>query len=413
MAESLRTGGEAEDLAGEVIRLGARRAIQELLEQEVSEILGRGRYERKGDQSGGYRNGYKQRRLDCAEGRLDVELPQVRGTSQKPQLWQELKGRTGTLERLVVEMYARGLSTRDIEDALVGLIQGEDGPLLSRSSVSRVTEVLWEEYEAFCQRSLASYDVVYLFADAVYETLRRHTGSSEAILVTWGIQSDGSRVLVHMGLGNKESHADWLEHFRDLVKRGMKTPLTVTTDGAPGLIKALEAIWPESERIRCWFHKMGNILDKVPDQAKDTVKSYLVAVRDAPDYDRGTERAREALAMLDREYPTAARCLRDDLDASLAHLKLPVAHRRSIRTTNALERSFGEERRRSKVIPKFRSEKECLKLVFGVLWRASERWRRVRFSEHERRQLERYLSAKNQAREQEDHKDASHRVAGA
>lgn len=396
-----------------MVRLGARRLIQELLEQEVGEVLGRARYERRGDHGSGYRNGYKQRRLDCAEGRLDIELPQVRGTSRKPGLWRELKGRTKALERLVVEMYTRGMSTRDIEDTLVELTQAATGSLLSRSSVSRVTEALWEEYEAFSQRSLAACEVVYLFADAVYEPLRRHMSASEAILVTWGIQADGSRVLVHMGLGSKESHADWLEHFRDLVRRGLNPPLTVTTDGAPGLIKAVEAIWPESERIRCWFHKMSNILDKVPEQAKDTVKAYLSAVRDAPDHERGVERAGEALAMLDRDYPAAARSLRDDLEASLARLKLPVAHRKSIRTTNALERSFGEERRRSKVVPKFRSEKECLKLVFSVLWRASERWRGVRFSEHERRQLDRYIAAKTRTQEQHGKTDVSYHVAGA
>ena len=158
---------------------------------------------------------------------------------------------------------------------------------------------------------------------------------------------------------------------------------------------------------------MSNILGKVPEHAKDTVKSYLTAVRDAPDYERGVERARDALTVLERDYPTAARSLRDDLEASLAHLKLPVAHRKSIRTTNALERSFGEERRRSKVVPKFRSEKECLKLVFSVLWRASERWRGVRFSEHERKQLERYIEAKTRAKQQDGRTAVSHQVAGA
>lgn len=413
LGESLRRGNDAEDLAGQLVRLGAQRTIQEMLEQEVTELLGRNRYERRPDRGSGYRNGYKRRRLDCAEGRLEVHLPQLRGTSRRARLWDAIKGRTDTLERLIVEMYARGLSTRDVQDTLTKLASGKEGPLLSRSSVSRVTESLWEEYEAFSQRSLAQYDVVYLFADAVYETLRRHSGASEAILVTWGIQRDGSKVLVHMGLGNKESHADWLEHFRDLVRRGLKTPLTVTTDGAPGLIKAVEAIWPESERIRCWFHKMSNILDKVPDQARNELKAYLEAVRDAPDYVQGKVRAEEVLAVLEREYPTAAKCLREDLEASLAHLKLPVLHRRHIRTTNAVERSFEEERRRSKVIPKFRSEKECLKLVYSVLWRASEHWRAVRFSEHERKQLAHYIEARNRVKLSGDQGTATTRIAGA
>jgi len=152
-----------------------------------------------------------------------------------------MQRRTEVLERLVVEMYARGLSTRDVEDALSDLARGE-GSLLGRSTVSRVTETLWEEYEAFSERDLSKLDVVYLFADAVYESLRQQAGCAEGILVTWAILGDGSRVLVHMELGSKESYEDWLEHFRGLVQRGLPTPLTVTTNGAPGLIGAVEAI---------------------------------------------------------------------------------------------------------------------------------------------------------------------------
>ncbi len=104
------------------------------------------------------------------------------------------------------------------------------------------------------------------------------------------------------------------------------------------------------------------------------------------------------LGRLERDYPSAARCLREDLDASLAQLKLPAAHRWSVCTTNLVERSFEEERRRSKVLPRFRSERECLKLVFGVLCRASEGWRAVRFSEHERKQLARYVETRRKQR---------------
>ena len=156
--------------------------------------------------------------------------------------------------------------------------------LLSRSSVSRITETLWEEYKAFTERDLSKFDVVYLFADAVYESLRKQSGTKEGILVTWAILSDGSKVLIHMTTGNKESYDAWLEHFRSLVKRGLKIPLTITSDGAPGLIKAIEAMWPEAERIRCWFHKMKNLLEKAPEDAKAIIKPYLVAIKDAADF---------------------------------------------------------------------------------------------------------------------------------
>jgi len=402
LAEQAREGGEVEDLTHALIRLGARKLIQELLEAEITELLGRGRYARREPGQEGARNGYKPRTLRCAEGRLEINVPQVRGLEGvcQPALWKALKRRTEVLERLVVEMYARGLSTRDIEDALAELTGSE--ALLSRSTVSRITEVLHEEFEAFARRDLSDLDVVYLFADAVYESLRRQAGCREGILVTWAILSDGSKVLVHLSLGNRERYEDWLEHFRDLVRRGLKAPLTVTTDGAPGLIQAVEAIWPEAERIRCWVHKMRNVLDKVPEAVRPILKPYLEAIRDAPDIERGRRLVAEVVERFGREYPSAMRSLQEDLEASLAHLRLPAAHRKHIRTTNRVERSFEEERRRAKVLPRFRSERECLKLVFAVLWRASERWRRVQFSEHERKQLERYIEERRRQREQKE-----------
>lgn len=396
LAQQAREGTKADDFTSQLIRLGARRLIEELLEAEVADVLGgRGRYERREHGQEGLRNGYKTRKLDCAEGRLHIDVPQIRGLEGvcQPSLWAALQRRTEVLERLVVEMYVRGLSTRDIEDALKELGETEDA-LLSRSSVSRVSEQLWEEYQAFSERDLSGCDVVYLFADAIYESLRRQAGLQEAVLVTWGILHDGSKTLLHMSLGNKESEQDWLEHFRSLVRRGLPTPLTVTTDGAPGLIKAVEVMWPEAERIRCWFHKMQNIIDKVPEQAQPELKAELVAIRDAPDYAQGKRLAEAVIAKYAKTYPSAMQCLSEDLEASLAHLKLPVLHRQSVRTTNLVERSFEEERRRAKVVPRFRTERECLKLAFGVLWRASERWRRVRFSEVERKQLERYLETR-------------------
>ena len=190
MVSELSSRTDAEDLAGQLARLGARKLIQELLEAEVSETLGRDPYER-GGKARGHRNGYKLRRLLTAEGALPVRLPQVRDTEEpfRSELWQGMRKRTDVLEKLVLEMYVRGLSTRDIEDALREV--GGDQPLLSRSSVSRLSETLWEEYEAFAQRDLGGYDVIYLFADAIYESLREQAGFKEGILATWAFLADG------------------------------------------------------------------------------------------------------------------------------------------------------------------------------------------------------------------------------
>jgi len=390
LRQELSASGE---LAGDWIRRAATTLVEQMLSAEVDEALGRASYQRREQSQAGYRNGYKARALKTAEGKLSVNVPQVRETAQphRSAIWQALGKRSAALEKLAVEMYARGLSTRDIEELLGELCEQEDQTLLSRSAVSQVTEALWEEYEAFSKRELSAFDVVYLFCDAVYESLRQQAGCRQAILVTWGICSDGAKVLLHMSLGNKESGENWLEHFRSLVSRNLPTPLTVTTDGAPGLIKAVEAMWPEAERIRCWFHKMQNVLDKVPDEMREPIKRLLQDVRDAPDHATGQQRAGALIEQYQRELPSAMACLADDLEASLAHLKLPSLHQKKIRTTNLCERSFVEQRRRSKVIPHFFDEKSCLKLVFATLWRASQRWQGVTFSAMEKKQLEGYI----------------------
>jgi transposase-like protein len=389
----------SQGLADDWVRQAAKVLVEQMLAAEVDETLGRDSYQRRDDGQVGYRNGFKSRTLKTAEGPVHVEVPQVRNLESGPYrspIWQALGKRSPALQKLAVEMYARGLSTRDIEDLLAELCEaeGDDEPrlLLSRSGVSRVSEALWEEYEAFCKRDLACFDVVYLFCDAVYESLRRHGyGCGQAILVTWGICSDGSRVLLHMSLGSKESGEAWLEHFRSLVSRNLPLPLTVTTDGAPGLIKAVEAMWPEVERCRCWFHKMKNVLEKVPDEMHGAIKGLLQDVRDATDYETGKQKAAALITQYRRQFPSAMGCLEEDLEASLAHLKLPLQHRRTVRTTNLCERGFEEQRRRTKVLPRFFDEKSCLKLSFATLWRAAARWRGVGFTELERTQLQAYI----------------------
>ncbi len=388
--QQLFSGGVTgdEDVTSTLLRLGAQRLVQELLEQEVTDFLGRGHYEHREEEQPhrGYRNGYKPGRIRSAEGEIPLSVPQLRDAAQpfESRLIGFLRGHTDVLERLVAEMYARGLSTRDIEDSFR---DSTGTTLISRTGVSQVTEALWAEYEAFKSRDLSGFEVEYLFLDAVFEALRRHTPVREGILCAWGILSDGRKVLLHMALGNKESHTCWLDFLRDMVRRGLRTPLTITTDGAPGLLRAVNEAWPKSLRIRCWVHKMRNILDKLPESARVEVKPHLLALRDAPTPEAGKQAAADVLERFSRQYPSAMTCLSEDLDASLAHLQVPAIHRQYVRTTNLIERSFEEERRRTKVLPQFFDEKSCLKLVFATLSRASQRWQRVRFSELERKQL--------------------------
>ena len=391
ITEFLHTGiREETEVTSTLVKLGAQRLVQELLEAEVDEHLGRGHYQRRttAEETPGYRNGYAHRRLKTAEGVIPLAVPQLRETEApyRSRLLEFLRHHSEVLDQLVVEMYARGLSTRDIEDTL----RGEDGQsLISRSGVSRVTEALWEEYETFSQRDLSGYQVEYLFLDAIYESLREQASVSEAVLCAWGILYDGRKVLLHLGLGNKESYASWLDFLRDMVRRGLRAPLSITTDGAPGLTKAVGAMWPESIRVRCWVHKARNVLEKVAEADREEVRAYLHSIRDAADLAAGKLLSERFVAAYQGIYPSAIKSWQEDMEGSLAHLRLPAVHRKYVRTTNLIERSFVEERRRSKVIPRFFDEKSCLKLVFATLWRASQRWRKVRFSEHEQAQVRR------------------------
>lgn len=373
------------DLLGQVLRLGMQRIIQELLEAEVSEQLGTAYYEHAPARRG-YRNGYKPATLKTAEQRLVIEKPQIADSPSplRSQVWPQLKGRSPQLERMAVEMYARGCSTRDIE----ALLKDDTGQLLlSRSTISQLNARLWQEYETFCTADLSGYDLVYLFADAVYESLRLHQSRKEGILVVWGILASGAKVLLTMKLGNKESFDDWLEVFRDLVKRGLCEPVLGTTDGAPGLIRAFETVFPKTLRQRCLVHKKRNILAKVPEEIVPEVKAHLNAVYHAPDLATAQAQARALRTQFQARYPSAVACFEEDLDACLAHLRCPPRHRKFISSTNMVERGFLEEKRRSGTIPRFFTEQSGLKLVFATLMRAAQTWRRLEITFDDQMQL--------------------------
>jgi len=392
-AETSAEHGEGGSVTSLLMRLGLEALLNRALEEERTDFVGRERYERTGSPAAeppqqGYRNGYKPGHVDTAEGRIGLAIPQVRQSAEpfQPQTLSAVRGRSAELERLVVELYARGLSTRDIEDTFRD--QQTGSTVLSRTAVSQITEALWQEYEAFQQRDLSEFAVLYVFLDAVFEPLRWQGRSREGVLCAWGICENGCKVLLHLGVGSTESYESWRDFLRDLVSRGLRTPLASTTDGAPGLLRAVSEVWPKSLRIRCWVHKMRGVLAKVPEEAQAEVKAFLEAVRDAPTPEVGKQAAEDVLARYSVLYPAAMRSFSDDVEASLTHLELPLAHRKHVRTTNLIERSFEEERRRTKILPRFWSEHSGLKLIFAVLWRASARWQRVRITSLERKQLE-------------------------
>lgn len=183
-----------------------------------------------------------------------------------------LRGRTAILERLVGEMYAHGLSTRDIEAAFT---DATGGCILSKSLVSEVTERLWQEYQAFRQRRLDDLEVEYLFADGLYEPLRRTGRTKEALLCLWAICADGRKVLLDVVVGNRESLEAWLDCLRPPEAGGLPAPVLMTSDAAPGLVAALEQVFPRALCQRCLAHKTRNVLAKVSAQDHAQVKVVI------------------------------------------------------------------------------------------------------------------------------------------
>jgi transposase-like protein len=377
--------GEVSDGRSELVRLAVRLIIEEALEGEAGDALGRGYYARGAAPAAGYRNGYRRGRLKSAEGAIDYSAPQIADRAEpfRSRIRAALRGRTEELENLAIEMYARGLSTRDIE----ALFADEDGrSLLSRTAVSEVTERLWADYEAFASRDLAEFEVVYLFVDGIAERL--HLGQPrEAVLAAWGILADGKKALLHLAPGTREDTASCREFFQDLRRRGLPDPLLVVSDGAPGLIRAIEECFPRALRQRCLAHKMRNLQSKTPDDVWPEFHARARACYQAASPTLARLLRDDIMTTYGGDLPAAVACLDDDFEACIAHLKFPLAHRRVIRTTNLLERLFGEERRRTKVIPHAFGERAVLKLMYAALIRAAERWRGLKMTVFEQRQL--------------------------
>jgi transposase-like protein len=362
------------------IRMGARYMLQVALEQEIEDFLGRGYYQRGSRTEKGWRNGYEPGKVKTAEGILELALPQLRAneSSFRSRIFSELKGKSGVLGQLITGMYVMGLSTRDIEDTFSEAL-GED--VISRSGVSRVTSQLQKDFDEWRKRDLSDLRLVYLFLDAIYLAVRQGVGrEKEAVMCAYGILEDGKKVLLHLSLGSSESYDGWLSFLHDMVSRGLGEPLLVISDKNKGLKRAVREVFPHAFKQPCLAHKMRNILCKVPKKMQKEMKHLVQQVYYASSYKEGLRLGQALIARFGSRYSSAMECLEEDLEECLTYLRFPQAHWKVIRTTNLLERTFGEGKRRTKVIPRFPSERACLKLVYATLIATSQRWKGVKMT---------------------------------
>ncbi|MBI5195285.1 MAG: IS256 family transposase [Nitrospirae bacterium] len=349
----------------EITRIGARMMLQVAVEEEITAHIGRDYYERTVSAKGS-RNGSKPRSVKIGSGDIGLWMPQARNAGGPfhslilpPRVTQ-----MDEIQEVIPLLYMNGLSTRKVKKA-VGKLIGQKG--LSHQNVMRISGRIVEEFNVWKKRDLSKLKPVYLILDGIRLGVRAGTTEKEAVLVAWAFMEDGSRELVSVSLGNRESYNAWKGFLEDLVRRGMSEPMLTVIDGCPGLSKAVDEVFPESDKQRCTKHKTENVLDKVLEQDRASVKESVRKVFYASTY----EHAKEALEMFKKKwsmkYPSAVACLTEDIESCLTYYKYPYQHWLRIRTTNVVERSFKEVKRRVKGIGRFQNEERALTMVFWQL----------------------------------------------
>jgi transposase-like protein len=384
--ELFASGRQLPEILEEVARLGAQLLMQAALEAEITGFLGRDRYQRAAacqDARPGSRNGYREVTVKTTAGPVQLARPKLRGTTGAfaSRLFGSHVTRTNALETLVIASFVRGLSVRDVEAALAEALG--DQAAISKSTVSSVCQQVKDEYEAWAKRRLDGLTLDYLFLDASF--FRMHPGSpAEPVLAAWGITTGGKPAFIGLAPGSGESADAWGDFLADLKDRGLPSPLLVISDGAPGLIAAIEQAFPRALRQRCLIHRARNVLAKVPAGMQAEVKDAYWKLFDTEDLktqpgprlvELVDHRITEMAERYSATYPSAMKCLLADREGLTAYLRFPAEHHHRVRHSNFIERTFGETRRRVKVIGRLPGETSCLTLVWAVLDRASRGWR--------------------------------------
>jgi putative transposase len=384
--ELFASGKPLPEILEDVARLGAQLLMQAALEAEITEFLGRDRYQRAAACEAarpGSRNGYREVTVKTTAGPVHLSRPKLRGTTEAfaSRLFGSHVTKTNALESLVIASFVRGLSVRDVEAALAEALG--DQAAISKSTVSAICGQLKDDYEAWARRDLGGIMLDYLFLDASF--FRMHPGSpAEPVLAAWGITTGGKPAFIGLAPGSGESADAWGDFLTDLKDRGLPSPLLAISDGAPGLIAAIEQAFPKALRQRCLIHRARNVLAKVPTGMQAEVKDAYWKLFDTEDLktqpgpklvELVDHRVTEMAGRYAATYPAAMKCLLADREGLTAYLRFPAEHQRRVRHSNFIERTFGETRRRTKVIGRLPGETSCLTLVWAVLDRASRGWR--------------------------------------
>jgi len=361
------------------VREKAQELIQEILEQEVTELLGREKSERKAAVDGleGYRNGYgKPRHLVTSIGTITVRRPRVRDLEERfeSRVLPLFARRTKEVGALLPELYLHGLAEGDFELAFRGLL-GEEAPL-SKPTMRRLREGWTQDFEAWGRRSLKDREVVYAWADGIYVKAGLEKDKA-ALLVVIGAMRDGTKEVLAIASGYRESTESWTALFRDLKARGIADPRLLMADGNPAIWAAARQVWPKAAEQRCWNHKMRNVLDRLPKREQAEAKELLRAVAYAPSR-AAALKAREAFKKrYGMWHPKAVATLEEDWERMVTFYDFPEEHWKHLRTTNVVESPFASVRLRTTAAKRFKKVENATALIWKLLTVAEGQFRKL------------------------------------
>ncbi|WP_369362659.1 IS256 family transposase [Streptomyces sp. CG4] len=373
-------------LLDEIVREGAQRLLAAALEAEVNAYIAELADEI--DDEGRrlvVRNGYHQpRKVTTAAGAVDVKAPRVNdkrlddATGERKRFSSAILPpwcrRSPKISEVLPLLYLHGLSSGDFVPALEQFLGSAAG--LSSATVTRLTQQWQTDHAAFIDRDLAEVDYVYVWADGIHLNVRLEEAKA-CVLVLIGVRADGSKELVALKDGYRESGELWADLLRDCARRGMRAPVLAVGDGALGFWKALAEVFPETREQRCWVHKTANALDSMPKSAQPGAKKAIQDIYNAEDRDHAAAAIKTFAQLYGAKFPKAVKKITDDQKQLLAFYNFPAERWIHLRTTNPIESTFSTVRLRTKVTHGAGSRIAALAMVFKLVESAQARWRAV------------------------------------
>jgi len=377
---------EGVSLLDDIVREGARRMLAAALEAEVDAYLAELAGER--DERGRrlvVRNGHAApRQVSTGAGPIEVVAPRVNDRRTDLATGQRRRFRSAILPpwcrrspkvaEVLPLLYLHGLSSGDFVPALEQFLGSAAG--LSAAAITRLTAQWTEDYHAFTRRDLSGVDYVYVWADGVHVNVRLEQDKL-CLLVIVGVRADGSKELVGLADGYRESTGSWADLLRNCARRGMRAPVLAVGDGALGFWAALREVFPDTREQRCWFHKTANVLAALPKSAHPGAKAGLAEIWGAEDKRHAQLAARRFADLYGAKFPKAVAKVVDDLDVLLSFYDFPAEHWVHLRTSNPIESTFATVRHRTRVTKGPGSRAAGLAMAFKLIEAAQDRWRAV------------------------------------